>query len=85
MFAAIGGAEAIAFSGGIGEHSVSGRKAIVDRLAFLGLKLDEAANSANTTDTLISAPDSAVKTLVVASREDLTMVHQSAALIASAE
>lgn len=83
MFAAIGGADALAFSGGIGEHSASGRKAIIDRLAFLGVKLDEEANAANKTDTVISAADSTVKVVVVASREDLTMVHQSADLIAA--
>lgn len=84
MFAALNGGEVLAFSGGIGEHSVSGRKMIIDRLAFLGITLDEAANAANKTDTVISGPDSKVKVVVVASREDLTMVHQSAALIAAA-
>jgi len=45
--AAIDGVEAIAFTAGIGEHSASMRKRICDRLAFLGVALDEAANQAS--------------------------------------
>jgi len=44
--AAIDGVDAIAFTAGIGEHSASMRKRICDRLAFLGVALDEAANEA---------------------------------------
>jgi len=44
--AVIDGVDAIAFTAGIGEHSASMRKRICDRLAFLGVALDEAANEA---------------------------------------
>jgi acetate kinase len=43
---ALDGVDAVAFTAGIGEHSPSMRKRICDRLAFLGVSIDEAANNA---------------------------------------
>jgi len=48
--AALDGVDAIAFTAGIGEHSASMRQRICDRLAFLGVILDDAANRAPRTD-----------------------------------
>jgi acetate kinase len=48
--AALGGVDAIAFTAGIGEHSASMRQRICDRLAFLDVILDDAANRASRTD-----------------------------------
>lgn len=44
--AAMGGVDVLAFTGGIGENSASMRRRICDRLEFLGLRLDDEANSA---------------------------------------
>jgi acetate kinase len=44
--AALDGVDAVAFTAGIGEHSASMRKRICDRLTFLGVELDKAANNA---------------------------------------
>jgi len=48
--AALDGVDAIAFTAGIGEHSVSMRQRICDRLGFLDVILDDAANCAPRTD-----------------------------------
>ena len=48
--AALDGVDAIAFTAGIGEHSALMRQRICDRLAFLGVILDDAANRAPRTD-----------------------------------
>jgi acetate kinase len=48
--AALNGVDAIAFTAGIGEHSASMRQRICDRLAFLDVILDDAANRAPRTD-----------------------------------
>ena len=45
--AALGGLDAIVFSGGVGERSPEVRERICDGLEFLGVKLDTAANAAN--------------------------------------
>jgi acetate kinase len=42
--AAMGGLDALAFTGGIGENSADMRKRVCEGLEFLGLRLDEAAN-----------------------------------------
>ncbi|MCU1230318.1 MAG: acetate kinase, partial [Acidobacteria bacterium] len=48
--AVLNGVDAIAFTAGIGEHSASMRQRICDRLAFLDVTLDDAANRAARTD-----------------------------------
>jgi acetate kinase len=48
--AALNGIDAIAFTGGIGEHSASMRQRICARLTFLDITLDDAANRAARTD-----------------------------------
>ena len=47
MAAALGGLDALVFSGGIGEHAPVVRARICDGLAFLGIELDRARNAAN--------------------------------------
>lgn len=41
----MGGADAIVFTAGVGENSISTRRQIVDKLGALGIKLDEEANN----------------------------------------
>ncbi len=56
--AALGGVDALVFTGGIGEHSAGMRGRICDGLAFLGIALDPERNATmQATETLLS-PDS---------------------------
>ena len=55
--AVLGGLDAFVFTAGIGEHSAPVRAALCAKLAWLGVKLDEQANTSN--GPRISAPDSA--------------------------
>lgn len=48
--AALEGLDALAFTGGIGEHSSGMRRRICRRLGFLGVELSEAANCADSAD-----------------------------------
>lgn len=50
LAARAGGLDALVFTGGIGENSAEIRAEICDRLAFLGILLDEAANGSNATN-----------------------------------
>ena len=43
----VGGADAIVFTGGIGEHSTNTRKAILDAISCLGIKVDDARRYLN--------------------------------------
>ena len=66
--AALGGAEAVVFTGGIGEHAPAVRRRVVEPLAFLGLVLDPAANDAGA--CRITAPDSPVGAFVIPTDEE---------------
>lgn len=68
LLPAIGGLDALVFTAGIGENSPPVRRAICDRLAWLGVTLDPGANDANA--PRISAADSAVEVLVLPTDEE---------------
>ncbi|MEO5677562.1 MAG: acetate/propionate family kinase, partial [Usitatibacter sp.] len=71
--AAMGGLDVLAFTGGIGENSAGMRRRICDRLEFLGLRLDDSANSALHLEGFeaveIQHPQSPVRVIVTQTRE----------------
>jgi acetate kinase len=68
--AVLGRLDALAFTGGIGEHSATLRAAVVDGLGVLGLRLDAAANAEGRPERRVSAADSAVEVWVVPTDEE---------------
>src|SRR6266511_1882139 len=76
MVAALGGLDGVVFTGGIGEHSPWVRRAVGDAFGFAGLRLEESRNAAASGDADVAADDSAVRALVVAAREDLTILGE---------
>jgi acetate kinase len=76
MAAALGGLDAVVFTGGVGERSSEVRTRAASGLGFLGLRIDEQRNLEASADGDISARDAVVRTLVVHSREDLEIVRQ---------
>lgn len=77
----LGGADAIVFTAGVGENSKLTRKAIIDRLAPLGIKLDEEANNIRGEEKLISAPDSTVKVYVIPTDEEVMIARDTYSFI----
>ena len=76
MAAALGGADAIVFTGGAGEHSPQVRRATCERLGWLGIRLDDERNAApSRPDAVISRVPSPVEVCVVAAREDLEIAR----------
>lgn len=73
----MGGADAIVFAGGIGENSKETRKAIVDGLGALGLKLDEEANKSRGEEVKISAPDSSMEVFVIPTDEEVMIARDA--------
>ncbi|TNY36848.1 acetate/propionate family kinase [Thermomonospora catenispora] len=71
MTAALGGMDALVFTGGVGEHDARLRREVAEGLAYLGVAVDERANGSARGDADVTAPGAAVRTLVVTSREDL--------------
>jgi acetate kinase len=79
--AAMGGVDAVAFTGGIGEHSSSMRSRIVDGLQFLGVDLDPTRNSASTDGPRpICRPESRVAVWVVPTNEELELAREVAGM-----
>lgn len=79
--AAMNGVDAIAFTAGVGENDKDTRKAILERLTFLGLELDEEANGKRGEDTIISTPDSKVTVCVIPTNEELAIARETLALV----
>jgi acetate kinase len=76
MVAALGGLDALAFTGGVGENAPEIRQRAASGLAFLGVELDQRRNRAAESDADIGGPDAAVHVLVIAAREDLEIARQ---------
>jgi acetate kinase len=83
MTAAAGGLDVLAFTGGVGENSPTVRRMAVQRLDFLGAAIDEGDNGTANGDTDITAPEAAVRTVVIAAREDLQITHETRHLLES--
>jgi acetate kinase len=81
MAAALGGVEALVFTGGVGERAPAVRAAAADGLAFLGVAVDPERNRKADGDADVSAPDATVRALVVAAREDLEIAAQVRAVL----
>lgn len=80
--AALGGLDLIAFAGGIGERGVAMRSGILDRLEFLGVRLDSERNARHTgQEGIISADDSPVVVVVVQTNEELVVARDTYRLI----
>jgi acetate kinase len=75
--AAMGGLDAIVFSGGIGEHAPAIRSRVCAGLEFLGVRLDEARNATN--DYLIS--DGRVAVHVIPTDEELMIARLTYAVL----
>jgi acetate kinase len=75
MAAALGGLDALVFTGGVGEHAPEIRARAADGLGFLGVALDEQANARATGDAEIGAPGAVVRAIVVTAREDLEVAR----------
>jgi len=82
MLAALDGADAIVFTGGIGENSAEVRAATSSHFAFLGLQLDLPRNASPHLDQDIAPPHSNVRVLVIRAQEDWAIARECWNLIA---
>jgi len=79
LVAALGGLDALVFTGGIGENAAEVRARVCAPAKWIGIALDEAANSRN--GLLISAPASAVSVWVVPTDENLMVARHTRQLL----
>jgi acetate kinase len=79
LAAALGGLDALVFTAGIGENSITIRARIAEKLAWLGVVFDARANMAR--KSLISHPDSKVALLVIPTDEELMIARHTLSLL----
>ncbi|HEX3227639.1 MAG TPA: hypothetical protein VHQ95_01670, partial [Pyrinomonadaceae bacterium] len=83
MAATLGGVDALVFTAGVGERSQEIRKRVCENLDYLSLELDRTANETCKPDADIATPASIARILVIATREDLTIMRETRRLVAS--
>ena len=82
---AMGGVDAILFTGGIGENAPPIRERSLKGLEFMGVKLDPERNAAAVRrEALISTDDSAVKVCVIPTNEELIIARDTVRLVSGA-
>jgi len=81
LAAALGGLDGVVFTAGVGENAALVRSAICRACSWLGLELDEAANSEHR--TRISTPGSRVAVYVIKTDENLMIARHARALVGS--
>ena len=67
----LGGCDAIIFTAGVGENSISTRMEVMEKLACLGVKPDEERNNVRGKEALISADNSKIPVYVIPTNEEL--------------
>ena len=77
----LGGCDAIVFTAGVGENSISTRKEILNKLAVLGIKVDEEANNVRGEEKKITTDDSAVPAYIIPTNEELMIAKDTYSLV----
>lgn len=81
FMAVMNGADAIVFTGGIGENDAPTREGACENMENLGIKIDLEANKTRGQLKKISTPDSKVEVWVVPTNEELLIARDTLALI----
>ncbi len=71
----MGGCDAICFTAGMGENVIHLRKNVLDRLAVLGVKLDEERNNVRGKEQEITADDSKIRAFVIPTNEEVMIAR----------
>ncbi len=81
--ALLGGADAIVFTGGIGENSRRIREAVCSNMNWAGIQLDNQRNQNVHGETRISSDESNVEIWVVPTNEEIVVARQAAEALKS--
>ncbi len=79
--AALGGLDAIVFTAGIGENQDVLRAELLEKLAYMGIKVDYEANKVHGQEAEITTPDSTVRAFVIPTNEELVIARDTMNLI----
>ena len=81
--AAMGGIDAVVFTGGIGENNPQYRTRVAENIKFLGTDIDEEKNHVRGEEIEISTPGSKVKMYVIPTNEELVIARDTLAILNS--
>ncbi|MFZ5352611.1 MAG: acetate kinase [Bacillota bacterium] len=79
--AVMNGIDALVFTAGLGENSDIVRKAVCEKMDWLGIKIDLEKNNVRGKLTDLSTPDAKVKTIIVPTNEELMIARDTKALV----
>ncbi len=82
--AAMGGVDAIVFTGGIGENNPQYRARVAEKLAFIGVEIDPAVNAEakrTSKEYDLSTPNAKVKMLMIPTNEELMIAKDTMELV----
>lgn len=82
--ALIGGADAIVFTGGIGENSWQARSRVISQLGSIGCTMDEDANRTRRGPCFVSTADSRVAAIIMPTDEELMIARQTFEVVTAA-
>ena len=82
MLLELNGADAIVFTGGIGENSVRIRSGVCRDLDWFGIALDPKRNDGGATERIVSTDDSRVQVWTVPTNEEIVVARQARDLLA---
>lgn len=77
----LGGADAIVFTGGIGENSTRIRAGVLKDLGWFGIEVDEEENASAKGESRISTPGSRVQIWTVPTNEEIVVARQARDLL----
>ncbi|MGM9570643.1 MAG: acetate/propionate family kinase [bacterium] len=75
--AAMGGVDAIVFTAGLGENSITMRAKICEGLEFMGIKIDAEKNNIRGKEREINTDDAKVKVLLIPTNEELMIARDT--------
>ena len=64
------------FTAGVGENSIITRKQVLEKLAVLGIKVDEEANNVRGVEAKITADDSSIPAYIIPTNEELMIARE---------
>ncbi len=81
--AAMGGLDALVFTGGIGENSILVRKNVCANMEFLGIDFDDELNNNVKGECTITKPDSKVKVFRIPTNEELVIALDTEQIVSN--
>ena len=78
--AAMGGIDALAFTGGIGERSAASRAAICEGLSFVGIEIDDRRNRELEGEGCVSTSSAGTPVVVITANEEIVVAREAARL-----